>query len=189
MLEEWRSGRDSVGRTHEAHWKTLLEGTKVRCSCQRIPSCLSQCLRFVFTFLVSVDTLQQFQQHLNARWRMTGRLRGCCMLLQYAERLPIGLKEIVETVPASTVHAFYRRWYRPENMAVIIAGDFDPAAVKQLADAAMSTCHWPSVASPTPIPEYALGSLLCPNDPLQSFFSPLASSRFYPDESTDAGSL
>lgn len=29
MLEEWRSGRDSVGRTHEAHWKILLEGTKV----------------------------------------------------------------------------------------------------------------------------------------------------------------
>ncbi|CAL5222596.1 g4987 [Coccomyxa viridis] len=102
VLEEWRSGRDSVGRTHEAHWKTLLEGTK------------------------------------------------------YAERLPIGLKEIVETVPASTVHAFYRRWYRPENMAVIIAGDFDPAAVKQLIEAAMSNCHWPSVASPTPIPEYRL---------------------------------
>ena len=78
------------------------------------------------------------------------------MLLQYADRLPIGLKEIVETVPASTVHAFYRRWYRPENMAVIIAGDFDPAAVKELADAAMSTCHWPSVTSPTPIPECAL---------------------------------
>lgn len=28
-MEEWRSGRDSVGRTHEAHWKILLEGTKV----------------------------------------------------------------------------------------------------------------------------------------------------------------
>ncbi len=29
VMEEWRSGRDSVGRTHEAHWKILLEGTKV----------------------------------------------------------------------------------------------------------------------------------------------------------------
>ena len=29
VLEEWRSGRDSVGRTHEAHWKILLENTKV----------------------------------------------------------------------------------------------------------------------------------------------------------------
>lgn len=36
MLEEWRSGRDSVGRTHEAHWKTLLEGTKVCCSCNTL---------------------------------------------------------------------------------------------------------------------------------------------------------
>ena len=37
MLEEWRSGRDSVGRTHEAHWKTLLEGTKVCCAYQSNP--------------------------------------------------------------------------------------------------------------------------------------------------------
>ncbi len=74
----------------------------------------------------------------------------------------------METVPASTVHAFYRRWYRPENMAVIIAGDFDPAAVKQLIEAAMSNCHWPSVASPTPIPECALPSMPYPNDPLST---------------------
>ena len=73
--------------------------------------------------------------------------------LQYAERLPIGLKDIVESVPASTVHAFYRRWYRPENMAVIIAGDFDPAAVEQLVEAAMSTCHWPAATPAASVPQ------------------------------------
>ena len=75
------------------------------------------------------------------------------MLLQYAERLPIGLKEIIETVPASTVAAFYRRWYRPENMAVVVAGDFDPAAVEERLKAALATCHWPSDTPTVPVPK------------------------------------
>ena len=75
------------------------------------------------------------------------------MLLQYAERLPIGLKEVIETVPASTVAAFYRRWYRPENMAVVVAGDFDPAAVEERLIAALATCHWPSDTPTVPVPK------------------------------------
>lgn len=147
MLEEWRSGRDSVGRTHEAHWKTLLEGTKVGCA-HMSPVKMPR-----LSWHDSHEALQSTQLQPSASdgaWQAGPR--GCCVYMQYAERLPIGLKEIVETVPASTVHAFYRRWYRPENMAVIIAGDFDPATVQQLLEAAMSTCHWPDV-SPTPVPK------------------------------------
>ena len=43
MLEEWRSGRDSVGRTHEAHWKILLENTKVPACPGHMKAALSQC--------------------------------------------------------------------------------------------------------------------------------------------------
>jgi hypothetical protein len=39
--------------------------------------------------------------------------------MQYADRLPIGLESIIRNVPAETVKAFYDRWYRPENMAVV----------------------------------------------------------------------
>lgn len=106
---------------------------------------------------VQASTVEAFYQ----RWHrpedaaviMAGDVDAAvCVLLQYAERLPIGLKEIVENVPASTVKAFYQRWYRPENMAVIVAGDFDPATVENLLKSAMSTCHWPSDIPATPVP-------------------------------------
>lgn len=45
-------------------------------------------------------------------------------LLQYADRLAIGLESVIRNVSASTVKAFYDKWYRPENMAVIVVGDF-----------------------------------------------------------------
>ena len=45
----------------------------------------------------------------------------------YAERLPIGLPEVIENAPASRLEEFYRKWYRPENMAIIIVGDYDAA--------------------------------------------------------------
>lgn len=59
-------------------------------------------------------------------------------------------------MPASTIKAFYKRWYRPENMAVVIAGDFDPAAVEKLLKAAMSACRWKSEGSSTPVPRLEL---------------------------------
>ncbi len=45
---------------------------------------------------------------------------------RYAERLPIGKKEILESFPHDAVTRFYRDWYRPDLMAVIAVGDFDP---------------------------------------------------------------
>ena len=44
---------------------------------------------------------------------------------RYAERLPIGKPEIIETVDYETVKRFYHDWYRPDLMAVAIVGDFD----------------------------------------------------------------
>ncbi len=44
---------------------------------------------------------------------------------RYAERLPIGKKEILETAPYDAVRRFYRDWYRPDLMAVVAVGDFD----------------------------------------------------------------
>lgn len=45
---------------------------------------------------------------------------------KYAERKPIGDKEILETAPVERLKAFYEDWYRPDNMAVVIVGDIDP---------------------------------------------------------------
>jgi zinc protease len=49
---------------------------------------------------------------------------------RYAERLPIGKREVLETFPPEALTRFYRDWYRPDLMAVIAVGDFDAAALE-----------------------------------------------------------
>ena len=49
---------------------------------------------------------------------------------RYAQRLPIGKKEILETAPHEALRRFYRDWYRPDLMAVIAVGDFDPLVIE-----------------------------------------------------------
>ncbi len=44
---------------------------------------------------------------------------------KYAERIPIGLPEIVENCPYERLESFYRKWYRPDLMAVMMVGDFE----------------------------------------------------------------
>ncbi|HEX9732041.1 MAG TPA: pitrilysin family protein [Thermoanaerobaculia bacterium] len=51
---------------------------------------------------------------------------------RYAERLPIGEKEILENAPYDAFKRFYRDWYRPDLMAVVAVGDFDPGRVEEL---------------------------------------------------------
>jgi zinc protease len=50
---------------------------------------------------------------------------------RYAERLPIGSREILATAPVRQLTDFYRDWYRPELMSVIAVGDFDADAIER----------------------------------------------------------
>jgi len=50
---------------------------------------------------------------------------------RYAERLPIGTKEILENFEHETLKQFYKDWYRPDLMAVVAVGDFDPATIEK----------------------------------------------------------
>jgi zinc protease len=50
---------------------------------------------------------------------------------KYGTRLPIGLPEILKGAPRDTLVRYYKDWYRPENMAVIAVGDFDPEAMEK----------------------------------------------------------
>jgi zinc protease len=49
---------------------------------------------------------------------------------RYAERLPIGKVEVLESFPPDAIRRFYRDWYRPDLMSVVAVGDFDAAAVE-----------------------------------------------------------
>jgi len=49
---------------------------------------------------------------------------------RYAERLPIGDMEVVQSFKHERLKKFYEDWYRPELMAVVAVGDFDKAAIE-----------------------------------------------------------
>src|SRR5206468_11638562 len=42
---------------------------------------------------------------------------------KYADRNVIGRKEIIDTAHYETLRSFYRDWYRPDQMAIIVVGD------------------------------------------------------------------
>jgi len=46
---------------------------------------------------------------------------------RYAQRLPIGDPELIDSVPYASIRRYYEDWYRPELMAVVAVGDFDVA--------------------------------------------------------------
>ena len=84
-----------------------------------------------------------------------------CCAWQYADRLPIGLESVIQNVPADVVRAFYERWYRPENMAVVAAGDFDVDAVLAMITAKLGNCYSRDASPPTSIPRCCSASWAC----------------------------
>ena len=46
--------------------------------------------------------------------------------------VPIGPRSDIENVPIESLQAFYRRWYRPDNATLLIAGRFDRDAALRL---------------------------------------------------------
>ncbi len=57
---------------------------------------------------------------------------------RYAERLPIGKIDILETAPREAFTRYYDTWYRPDLMAVIAVGDFDVAEIEEKIKASFS---------------------------------------------------
>lgn len=65
-------------------------------------------------------------------------------------RQPIGLTDVIEHAPRERFVEFWNTWYRPELMAVIAVGDFDPAAVEKQIAAAFSGLKPRAPAAPPP---------------------------------------
>ncbi|MFP5392782.1 MAG: M16 family metallopeptidase, partial [Gammaproteobacteria bacterium] len=75
---------------------------------------------------------------------------------RYAERLPIGKEEIIKNASYETVRRFYRDWYRPDLMAVVVVGDIETAEAEKLIKAHFSALKNPAKArarvySPIPL--------------------------------------
>ena len=50
---------------------------------------------------------------------------------RYAIRNVIGDPEILKKADRAALYRFYKDWYRPDNMAVLAVGDFDPAVMEK----------------------------------------------------------
>ena len=76
--------------------------------------------------------LEEYRLGLGAQKRMLGRYISKMMhKSHYAERLPIGQKEILEKFKHESLINFYKDWYRPNLMSVIVVGDIDVAEMEK----------------------------------------------------------
>ncbi len=51
---------------------------------------------------------------------------------RYAQRLPIGKEEVIKNAKYEAVRRFYKDWYRPDLMAVVVVGDIELADAEKL---------------------------------------------------------
>ena len=77
--------------------------------------------------------LEEWRGRLGAGSRLTDKqLPVIFQGSRYAERLPIGLPEILKSAPRERLVEFYRKWYRPDQMAVVVVGDIPVAEAEKM---------------------------------------------------------
>jgi zinc protease len=73
---------------------------------------------------------------------------------RHAERLPIGTMDVVQKFPHERLRQFYDEWYRPELMAVVAVGDFEPVEIEALIKAHFGAI--PKSDKPKTRPDYSM---------------------------------
>ena len=77
--------------------------------------------------------LEEWRGRLGAGSRLTDKqLPVIFQGSRYAERLPIGLPEILKSAPREKLVAFYQKWYRHDQMAVVVVGDIAVADAEKM---------------------------------------------------------
>ncbi len=95
--------------------------------------------------------LSEWRMNLGAGERMADKIRRAQLEgSRYADRRPIGKPDVLERVPREALRRFYRDWYRPNLMAVIVTGDVDRDAVVNMIKAHFTALTNLSPARPRP---------------------------------------
>ena len=90
--------------------------------------------------------LAEWRLHLGAGERTQDKIRRAQLEgSRYENRSPIGDPDIIGRAQREQLTRFYRDWYRPNLMAVIVVGDIDRDAV-----VSMIANHFSSLTSPAP---------------------------------------
>lgn len=77
---------------------------------------------------------------IHAEWSMrnSGQMRLLEQMLptlypgsRWGVRMPIGTMEVVDNFPYDDLRKYYKKWYRPDNQAIIVVGDIDVDRTEQ----------------------------------------------------------
>ena len=75
---------------------------------------------------------EEWRMRTSAQMRMLERdLPRLYPNSKYGYRMPIGLMEIIDNFKPEVLRAYYEKWYRPDNQAIIVVGDVDVNQVEQ----------------------------------------------------------
>src|SRR5258706_1029258 len=90
--------------------------------------------------------LAEWRMNLGAGERTADKVRRVQLEgSRYADRSPIGIPETIQRATPAQLMRFYRDWYRPDLMAVIVVGDVDRSAVGR-----MIAQHFVPLTNPSP---------------------------------------
>ena len=105
-----------------------------------IDSCLLILFDWADGLLLEKDEIEKERGVIHEEWRL--RTSGQMRMLErdlpklypnskYGHRMPIGLMEIIDNFERPFLQAYYEKWYRPDNQAIIVVGDVDVDKVEQ----------------------------------------------------------
>src|SRR4051812_17191935 len=103
--------------------------------------------------------LSEWRMRLGAGERIQDKIRRAQLEgSRYADRTPIGTPDVIEKAQRDQLMRFYRDWYRPDLMSVIVVGDIDRDAVVSMVKQHFSPLTSPVAARPRPafdVPDHA----------------------------------
>ena len=99
-----------------------------------VDSCLLILHDWADGLLLEADEIDKERGVIHEEWRM--RTSAQMRMLErdlprlypdskYGHRMPIGLMEIIDNFKPEVLRAYYEKWYRPDNQAIIVVGDVD----------------------------------------------------------------
>ena len=105
-----------------------------------IDSCLLILHDWADGLLLEPEEIEKERGVIHEEWRM--RTSAMMRMLErdlprlypgskYGHRMPIGLMEIIDNFKPQVLRDYYEKWYRPDNQAVIVVGDFDVDQIEQ----------------------------------------------------------
>ena len=128
-------GHDSNAFTGCNTVRYLLNGIPTNDTAQ-MDSCLLLLRDWAGDARFTDDDVERERSVIVEEWRMKNTVSFAQQLVQdilnnsiYTQRLSIGDMEVVKNCPPKMVRNFYKRWYQPQNQAVVVTGDFDADAM------------------------------------------------------------